>query len=178
PVEVYEFPAAVPAFGAAGGPLRIVALSSLAAGGVAAALAATLALYSAPGGRGDALPLPVRVSVAAALAGAGVLAILIPVEPWSVLVAAFGLAAAASAPAAVLGCWRERLSARALAVGAGLGLVVFVALSILGLAGLLRAPEGSWPAWLVSWPVVVAAPANAAVAWLFAGRPAGPPGTS
>ncbi len=178
PVEVYEFPVGVAALDAAAGPVRVVALLSLAAGGVAAALAAMLALASAAGGRKDASPLVTLVTVAAGLAGAGVLATWTPVEPWSLLLGAFGLAGAASAPAAILGCWRERLSARALVVGAGLGFVVFVALSILPLAGLLRAPGGSWTAWLVSWPVVVAAPANAAVAWLWGRRPAGPAGAS
>jgi hypothetical protein len=59
-----------------------------------------------------------------------------------------------------------------------------VAFGVLALAGLGAAPRGaeaSWAAWVVAWPVLVGAPANALVAWLLSppavasGRGALPP---
>ncbi len=165
--EVYELPARVSALGAAGPALRDVALLGLAGGGLAAGLAA---LRGVPRGlEAGAAPAPGRapgvVPTVAALAG--LLATLVPVGPWPLLVAAFGLAASACAPAALAASWSERLGARALAVGAGVGLAAFGALSVAGLAGLGGAPERAWLAWLTAWPAMVAAPLNALAVWLL-----------
>lgn len=156
--EIYELPALVPGLGAAGLPLRDLALLGLAGGGLAAGTAALAAIPRV-------LPAGPRLGV---LVVAAVLAAATPIGSWPLLVTACGLAASAAAPAAVLGCWRERLGPRAVAVGAGLGLLAFVALA----AGRLATPgAGSWLGWLAAWPAVLALPLNLVVTWLLAAGP-------
>jgi hypothetical protein len=156
--EIFELPALVPALGAAGGPLRDLALLGLAGGAMAAGVAALTAT-------------PASVSAAARIGGlavAGALAALAPVESWSLLLAAFGLAAAGGAAPAVTTCWRERLGPRAVVAGATAGLAAFVALSAVRLFGLAPGPG---TAWVTEWPVVVAAPLSALVTSLASRGP-------
>lgn len=172
-VEVYELPESVVALGAWRRWLRLLALGGLAAGGIAAALAA---LRGVPRRLPADSGWPAIVAVGAVLV-ASALAVVTPVQPWPLLLAAFALAASTGAPAAVLACWSERVTARGLTAGATLGLVVFVGLSVMGLAGfgggrLERAPDSSWLGWLTAWPALVAMPVNALTALLFASRPA------
>ncbi len=169
--EVYELPARVAALGAAGPALRDVALLGLAGGGLAAGLAALRGVprgleAPAPGPGGRAPGVLPAVAVLA-----GLLATLVPVGPWPVLVAAFGLAASACAQAALVACWGERLSGRALGVGAGVGLVVFSALTAARLAGLGDTPARPWLGWLIAWPALAAAPLNALAVWLLTPGP-------
>lgn len=166
-VEMYLLPASVAALGAGSAPLADLAILGLAAGGVAAALAALRAVPRNLAGRGDGAAWPMLGVVGAG----GILAALTPTGPWPVLVAAFGLGASATGPAVVLVCWRERLSARGVAVGTGLGLGLFVALALLGALVLGRLPETAWLRWLAAWPALVAAPANALVTWLLSAAP-------
>lgn len=175
PLELVELPATVAALGALGAPLGVVAVGGLVAGGVAATLTALLAVPRALGRSAPSAPGRGGVLQVAVLAVAVALALAAPVDGWQLLVAAFGFAASAGAPAAVLAGWREGLSPRALALGAAVGCVVFAALSVAGLAATPRPEEPSWVAWLVAWPAVVAAPANALVVWLLS-PPAVPSG--
>jgi hypothetical protein len=170
--EVYGLPAALPALGSIGPALRDLAWVGLAAGSLGAGLAA---LRGVPRTRAPGLPglgrTPALVPAVAALAG--LLAAVVPAGPWPPLVAAFGLAASACAPAAVLGCWRQRLGPAGLAVGATLGLGVFAGLTAIRLAGVGGGAEG-WLPWLAAWPAVVAAPLNLAAAWLGSPGPRPP----
>lgn len=165
--EVFALPASLSALGTASAPLADVTMLALAGGGVAAALAALRAvpqdLGGSPGRRAG--------TILGVVAVAGVLAAVTPARPWPVLLAAFGLGASATAPAIVLGCWRERLSERGVAVGAALGLVLYVALTLLGLLALGRVPETSWLRSLAAWPALVATPANALAVWLLSAAP-------
>jgi hypothetical protein len=169
--EVYALPARVPALGAAGDPLRLLALAGLVAGGVAAALAALGGV--APVDR-EAVG-PSRAPVAALGLGAGALAVLTPAGPWPVLVAAFALGASALAPPAVLVGWSARVTPRSLAAGATVGLTLFAGLSLVALWGRIGAsgpPSGSTLAALLAWPALVALPANFLIAWLGTARAA------
>lgn len=169
-VEVYELPGALTALGPSGRWLRILALVGLAGGGVAASL---VALRGVPRRLPPALG---RLEVPlAAVVVAGVLAALAPARPWSILIAAFALGASAAAPAAILTCWAERVTARALAVGATLGLALFGVLSLAGLWGGVgpdQGTDGAWLGWVLTWPALVAMPLNALAAWLLSPRPA------
>lgn len=166
-VEVYLLPASVAALGTGSAPLADLAMLGLAGGGVAAALAALRSVPRDLAGSGEGTAWPTLAVVAVG----GVLAALTPAGPWPVLVAALGIAASATGPAVVLACWRERLSARGVAVGTSLGLVLFVALGLLGPLALGRVPETSWLRWLATWPVLVAVPANALATWLLSAAP-------
>ena len=86
-----------------------------------------------------------------------------------ILVAALALAAAALGPAAVLGCWSERATARGAAAGATAGVAVFVLVAAGGAAGpdVLMEARGSI---LVAAPAVVAAPVHFLVAWFLRSR--------
>lgn len=165
--EVYLLPGSIAALGTGGVPLTDLALLGLAGGGVAGALAALRAVPRALAWRGDGAAWPMLGVVATG----GVLAALTPAGPWPLLVAAFGLGASATGSAVVLACWRERLTARGVAVGTSLGLVLFVTLTLLGALLLGRLPETSWLRWLAAWPAVVAAPASALAAWLLSAAP-------
>jgi hypothetical protein len=155
--ELFELPARLSALGAAGPPLRDLALLGLASGGLAGGTAALSALPRV-------LPAAPRLGI---LVVAGVLAAATPAGSWTLLVTACGLAASAGAPAAVLGCWRERLGAGAVAAGASLGLLAFAALA----ASRLAVGGGSWLTWLAAWPAVVALPLNLVVTWLLSAGP-------
>jgi hypothetical protein len=158
--EVYELPGRVTALGAAGPPLRGLALLGLAGGGLAAAVATLAGL---PRGRPDLRPV--------LLVAAGLLTGLLPAGPWPVLLLAFGVAASTSAPATVLACWRERWSPLGCAVGATIGLVAFAGLALVQLAGLAGPPEAGWLGWVAAWPTLAAAPLNVGVAWLLSAGP-------
>ncbi len=158
--EVYELPGRVAALGAAGAPLRDLALLGLAGGGLAAAVATLAGL---PPGTPGLRPI--------LLIAAGLLAGLVPVAPWPVLLLAFGLSASTSAPAAVLACWRERWSPLGCAVGATIGLGAFTGLALVHVAGLAGSPEAAWLGWLAAWPALVGAPLNVAAAWLLSSGP-------
>lgn len=171
--EIYELPAMVPALGPVGIPLRALAVLGLAGGGVAAALAALAGIPRAPRRDGRQGVLGAGSPALGVVLAAGALGGAVPVAPWPLLLAAFGLAASACAPAAVFVCWRERLSARGVAAGATVGLLVFVALTGLRLwhlSGAGGAP-GSWLGWLAAWPALLAMPLNALAAWLLSAGP-------
>ena len=140
---------------------------ALGAGAIAAAWGALQAMpRRAAAARGEPGPLG-GGAVALVLGLGGLLAVVAPVASWSVLLAALGLAASTLAPAAVLTCWRERLSARAVVIGAGVGCLVFAGLAVLGLVAPRGLTATSWITWLAAWPTVLALPANAVVAWLL-----------
>jgi hypothetical protein len=162
--EVYALPGRVEALGPAGSALAVLASVGLLAGGLASGL---VALRGVPG-RAPALR-PALAVVAALLAA------LVPATPWTLLVLAFGLGAAAGAPAAILAGWSQRVTPFGLAAGALVGLAVFAGLALVALAGLADRPEGAWLRWLVDWPALAAGPLNALVAWLvsIAGLPGG-----
>ena len=170
--ETYELPAHVRALGEAGGSLRLLALGGLAAGGLAASLAAL-------GGTARALPAAgsSRAPLAAATLVAGALAVLTPAGPWPVLVAAFALGASTLAPAAILVGWSERATARSLAAGATVGLTLFGVLSLVALWGRIGPihPPAPLLGALLAWPALVALPANLLVAWLGTARVAAAP---
>ncbi|PYM58920.1 MAG: hypothetical protein DMD79_18500 [Candidatus Rokuibacteriota bacterium] len=170
--ETYELPAHVRALGEAGGSLRLLALGGLAAGGLAASLAAL-------GGTARALPAAgsSRAPLAAATLVAGALAVLTPAGPWPVLVAAFALGASTLAPAAILVGWSERATARSLAAGATVGLTLFGVLSLVALWGRIGPIHTPAPLLgaLLAWPALVALPANLLVAWLGTARVAAAP---
>jgi hypothetical protein len=173
-LEPYELPALVPALGGLGGPLRDLALVGLVGGAVATSLATlhaaptTLVSGAGPGGARRALPLPALGATALAC----LLATLTPAGGWAVLLAAFGLAASAGAPGAVLAMWSERARARAVAAGAGAGLALYAGLSAWPLLDPRAGAGISWLAWLSAYPAVIAAPIGLAVAWLAAsGQP-------
>jgi hypothetical protein len=171
PVEALELPARARRMGQAD---RVGALPGLAlgAGALAAACAAMAALPRPGAADSGAARGAGRAIAGLGLGLAGLLAVATPVASWPLLLAAFGVAASTLAPGALVACWREGLSDRAVIAGAGVGGVIFAALS-LGSLGAPRSPAGgSWVAWLVAWPVVVALPANALVAWLLAPAPA------
>jgi Na+(H+)/acetate symporter ActP len=100
------------------------------------------------------------------VATAGSLACLIPVGAWTLLLVALGLAATALAPAAVLACWSERVTPQGAAVGASVGLVVFLIVAVAGQA------DGAawWGSVVAAAPAVVAAPVHLLVAWLLRTR--------
>jgi hypothetical protein len=165
PVELFAYPPTAGRLVPAGEWIHQLAFGGLAGGVVAAGWAATCAA------RAELLALGVRPfpatagvpALTAALVGA------LPVEPWSLLIIALGLAASTAGPAAVLGRWAARVSPPSLTLGAVAGGAICVALTLAGWAGLgvTRAPE---VAWLVAWPAVVAVPANVVVVALA--RPA------
>jgi hypothetical protein len=162
--EVYALPGQVDRLGAVGSALGSLASVGLLGGGLAAGLAA---LRGVPA-RAPALR-PALAVIAALLAA------LVPASSWTLLVLAFGVAAAAGAPAAVLAGWGERATPAGLAAGAMVGLAAFAGLTAAGFAGLAGRPEGPWLGWLVAWPALAAAPLNALVAWVVsaAGAPGG-----
>jgi hypothetical protein len=168
-LEAFELPALLPALGGLGGPLRDLAMVGLVGGAVAASLATLRAApTTVPGGARGTLPLPAL----GAAALAALLATLTPAGGWSVLLAAFGLAASAGAPGAVLATWSERASARAVAAGAGAGLAVYAGLSAWPLLDPRGPAVGAWLGWLATYPTVAAAPVGLVVAWLAAsGQP-------
>jgi hypothetical protein len=179
-IELVDLPATLPSLGGLGAPLATLALGAVGAVGLAAILAAVLAVPR------DLRPVSMLTRVdgalpAAVLAVAAALAAAAPVDAWRLLLAAFGFAASTGAPAALLACWRERASPRALGLGSAVGGVVFGVLALAGLGGGPRGAEASWAAWVVAWPALVGAPANALVAWLLSppavasGRDALPP---
>jgi hypothetical protein len=164
--EVYELPGRLALLGPLGAPLEVLARLGLVGGGLAAAVAALLGAprgLGAPRSRSSRAPgiRPGLVVLAA------VLATVVPLSPWPLLVTACGLAAAGCAPAAVLACWRVRLTASALAVGAAAGLVAFAVLTLLPLTAAGGLAHRAGLGWLVAWPAVVAAPLNALIAWLL-----------
>jgi hypothetical protein len=146
------------------------ALARLAlAGLVAAALGAGLAALRGAGpglaaltGRGPAGPVGL-------LSAAGALAWLAPAGAWPVLLAAFGLAAAAGAPAALLAVWSERATARGVGAGAAAALAAFALLEGAVLAG-AWAGVPALAAGAAPWPVLVALPLNLLVARLAVSR--------
>ena len=164
--EVYALPASMPGAMTSGDLLAGLAFGGLAAGGAAAAV----------GGLRGLLGLREQVGVGWArclalvvVAGAGTLTCLAPVGAWVILVGALALAASALGPAAVLGCWSERATARGAAAGATAGLAAFVLVAAGGAAGpdVLMEARGSI---LVAAPAVVAAPVHFLVAWLLRSR--------
>ena len=161
--EVYALPGRVDGLGPTGAVLGSLASVGLLGGGLAAGLSAL---------RG--VPARAPVLRPALAVTAGLLAALVPASPWTLLVLAFGVGAAAGAPAAVFASWGERVTPFGLAAGALVGLAVFAGLTVAGFAGLADRPEGAWLGWLAAWPAVAAAPLNALVAWLVSA--AGPPG--
>jgi hypothetical protein len=167
-VEVYELPASVASLGGVADELRVLALAGLLAGGLSAGLAA-LPGPVVEGGR--AMPL----AALAAILLASAFAVLIPVDPWTMVLVAYGLAAATAAPAAVLATWSGRATPTGLASGVVVGFLVFAALTAMAwLDPVGPRPDGSgWLAWLGAWPAVAAIPANALVAWLVSARRSG-----
>jgi hypothetical protein len=165
--EVYALPGRLDRLGAIGPVLRDLASVGLLGGGVAAGLAA---LRGVPGRQPGLRP---ALAVAAAI-----LAMLVPASPWTLLALAFGLGAAAGAPAAVLAGWGERVTPLGLAAGTLVGLAVFTGLTLVALAGLVDRPDRTWLGWLAAWPALAAAPLNALAAWLVsaASRPPPAPG--
>jgi Na+(H+)/acetate symporter ActP len=91
------------------------------------------------------------------------------VGAWSLLLATFGLAASALAPAAVLACWSERATARSAAGGTGAGLLVFLLLALGGAAGQGSLGEG-WGSVAAAAPAAVAVPVHLLVAWFLRSR--------
>jgi hypothetical protein len=172
-IEIWELPARVGALGSAGPVLLLATLGGLGAGAVAGAAASRRALAGLPAIRRGHVP----IVFLGALATGAALAIWTAVRPWTVLVTAFGIGASASAPAAILGCWSERVTARALRRGAWVGLAVFGGAGLLGLV-LPTASAGDsgwtgWVGWIAGWPALAGVPANALVVWVSARR-AGP----
>jgi hypothetical protein len=170
--EVYQLPGRLRTLGEAAGFLESLVVLAFAGGGVAASWAALAALAATADRLGG------RMAAALVLAVAAALVLVAPVRSWSLLLAAFGLAASGLGPAAVLVCWREGLSARAVALGAGVGGFLFVTLWALSGVPARGAGAASWLAWLAAWPAVLAVPANIVAAWLAspsAGRRASPP---
>lgn len=158
--EGLQLPAAAlpPAWRAAGGTLARVAFGA----GVLAAAWAALEALDAPGrGAPPRRTLLLRGGVLAAATG---LTLASSARAATVLLHALGLAAVA-APAAVLVGWRERLSPRAVTLGALAGTLAFVVLVLArpaGRPGMLAAPLAAWPAlgavpvaalatWVLSW---------------------------
>jgi hypothetical protein len=175
--EVYELPGRV-----AGrvGPARALGglvWLGLVGGGLAAGLAALRGVPSSFGAAGSDEPRRPPAIRLAVLGLAGLLAMLGPADAWPVLLAAFGLAASACAPAAVLACWRERISPTGLEAGAGVGLAAFLALTAIHLAGGGGTADRSWLGWLAAWPALAAAPLNVLTAWLLSSGPRPSPRT-
>lgn len=83
-----------------------------------------------------------------------------PLDPWRILLMAFGLGASTLAPRAWVGIPRERPQAISLAVGTGL--VVFLALALLG--EILTA-RGVWAEMFLSFPALAASPIAAFLLW-------------
>jgi hypothetical protein len=169
--EVYELPGRIGGRVALAAPLSGLVWLGFAGGGLAAGLAALRgvpASFSAAA-PGDSRRLPaIRLAVVGL---AALLAMLGPADAWPVLLGAFGLAASACAPAALLACWRERTSPTGLGAGAGVGLAVFLALTAIHLAGGGGTADRSWLGWLAAWPALLAAPLNALTAWLLSSGP-------
>jgi hypothetical protein len=166
PVEAFELPARARI--AHADRLSVLPGLALAAGAIAAACGALAALP-----RPEAVGLPASRwagsgAAGLALALAGLVAVAAPVSSWALLLSALGLAASTLAPGAVAACWREGLSDRAVILGAAAGGLIFVALSVVGLSAPRALADSPWVAWLAAWPVVVALPANALVAWIVA----------
>lgn len=167
PIEAFELPARARHLGPAAYRVGVLPVLALGAGAIAAAWGALEAVPRRPAAaRGTSGPLG-GGAVALVLGLSGLLAVAAPVASWSVLLVALGLAASTLAPAAVLTCWREHLSARAVVIGAGVGCFVFAGLAVLGLVAPRGLAETSWITWLAAWPTVLALPANAMVAWLL-----------
>jgi len=175
--EVYELPGRVAGRVGLAGRLGGLVWLGFVGGGLAAGLAALGGLPSSFGaaGTGDSRrPPAIRLAV---LGLAGLLAILGPADAWPVILGAFGLAASACTPAAVLACWRERIGPTGLGAGAGVGLAAFLALTAVHLAGGGGTADRSWLGWLAAWPALVAAPLNALTAWLLSSAPRPSPRT-
>jgi hypothetical protein len=170
-IEVFELPARVAALGRAGPVLLGLTLAGLAAGALGAGVAALRAVPDLRTGAhrhrvGAWLRLGIAI-LGSALAAAT------DVSPWPLWLAALGIGAAAVAPVAVLACWAERVTARALHRGAWVGLTLFGVTSLVALA-LGWEPgvgPGGWLGWPLAWPAVVAVPANLLAAWLAGARP-------
>ncbi len=83
-----------------------------------------------------------------------------PLDPWRMLLMAFGLGASTLAPLAWVGIPRERPQAISLAVGTGLA--VFLALALLG--EILPA-RGVWAEMFLSYPALAASPIASFLLW-------------
>lgn len=164
--EVYALPASMPASMGSGSLMTWLVFGGLAAGGVAAALGG---LRGLPGACQPGAPAWGRRVALGLVASAGTLACLVPVDSWTLLVGTLGLAASALAPVAVLACWSERATAPGAAVGAGAGLIVFLLLSLGGVAVQGSLGDG-WGSAAAAVPALVAVPAHLLVAWLLRSR--------
>lgn len=83
-----------------------------------------------------------------------------PLDPWRMLLMAFGLGASTLAPLAWVGIPRERPQAISMAVGTGL--VVFLALALLGQ---ILPARGVWAEMFLSSPALAASPIAAFLLW-------------
>lgn len=83
-----------------------------------------------------------------------------PLDPWRMLLMAFGLGASTLAPLAWVGIPRER--PRAISMAVGIGLVVFIALA---LAGQILPARGVWAQMFLSYPALAASPIAAFLLW-------------
>jgi hypothetical protein len=168
--EVYELPGRIAGRVGLARPVGGLVWLGLAGGGLAAGLAALRGLPSGFTASGT-VPGRLLATRLTAIGLAALLAVLGTADAWPVLLSAFGLAASACAPAAVLACWRERISPTGLGAGAGVGLAAFLALTAIQLASGGGTVDRSWLGWLAAWPALVAAPLNALTAWLLSSGP-------
>ena len=168
--EVYTLAATMPGSSASGPMLTWLALGGLTMGGVAATLGG---LRGLPRFRSDLRGGEPRRLAFVLIVGAGLLACLLPLDAWTLLVMALGLAASALAPAAVLACWSERATPQSAAGGAGAGFVAFLLLTVGGAGAQGALPEG-WTSVVVAAPAAFAAPIHIVVAWLLRSRGAPP----
>jgi hypothetical protein len=168
--EVYTLAATMPGSSASGPMLTWLALGGLTVGGVAATLGG---LRGLPRFRSDLRGGEPRRLAFVLIVGAGLLACLLPLDAWTLLVMALGLAASALAPAAVLACWSERATPQSAAGGAGAGFVAFLLLTVGGAGAQGALPEG-WTSVVVAAPAAFAAPIHIVVAWLLRSRGAPP----
>jgi hypothetical protein len=168
--EVFETVPEAAAVAVGGGALGWVVLAGLVVGAAGAVLGGSAGAPAAATGDRRVAPL-----VAGGVLGLGLaLAVAAPATPWTLLLAALGLAGATRAPAALAIAWSGRATARGVAAGAGVGLVTFGGLC---LGTLLGVPGPGALGALAAWPAALAAPAHALVVWALAtrrvpGRPA------
>ena len=153
PEKLFELPAQ----GLRAGPGRPLAVWLLLLGGFTALLAtgASLRGLLARGVEGRRLWV-----WGGMLAGAALLATFWPLDPWRVLLVAFGLGASTLGPLLWIGI-PKRPVALGLAVGGGL--LSFAALAVLAP---LLSDSGGWARTVLSYPALAAGPVTAWLAWV------------
>lgn len=165
-VEIYTLAASLRESPASGHSLTWLALGGLAVGGAAAVLGCARDL---PNAWRDLAGVWARRLGLALVAGAGLLACLAPVDAWTLLLLALGLAASVLAPAAALACWSERATPESVAGGAAAGLAVFLLVTVLGVTN----PEDMaawWGSAVAAAPAVLAVPVHLLAAWILRAR--------